>query len=57
MLCITKLQTPSRSRYLELPEYWMFIEQYWSTDPRDRPSTEGADVTVKNEFYWLFRSR
>ncbi|KAG2060322.1 kinase-like protein [Suillus hirtellus] len=50
ILCIAKSQTPSRSRYPVLPEkYWRFIEQCWSTDPRDRPSTEGADVTIRNE--------
>ncbi|KAG1782855.1 kinase-like domain-containing protein, partial [Suillus placidus] len=43
ILCIAKSQIPSRSRYPELPErYWQFIEQCWSTDPRERPSTEGA---------------
>ncbi|KAG1735012.1 kinase-like protein [Suillus lakei] len=54
VLCIAKSQTPSRARYLELPDkYWPFIEQCWSADPRDRPSTEGADVTIRNEFYSL----
>ncbi|KAG1873606.1 kinase-like protein [Suillus subalutaceus] len=58
VLCIAKSQTPSRSRYPELPEqYWQFIEQCWSTDPRDRPSTEGADVTIRNDFYSLSRPR
>ncbi|KAG1873590.1 kinase-like protein [Suillus subalutaceus] len=54
ILCIAKSQTPSRSRYAELPErYWQFIEQCWSTDPRERPSTEGADTAIRNEFYSL----
>ncbi|KAG2343684.1 kinase-like protein [Suillus weaverae] len=58
ILCIAKSQTPSRSRYPELPErYWQFIEQCWSTDPRERPSTEGADTAIRNEFYSLSRSR
>ncbi|KAG2343686.1 kinase-like protein [Suillus weaverae] len=57
ILCIVKSQTPSRSRYPELPErYWQFIEQCWSTHPRDRPSTEGADSAIRNEFYSLSRS-
>ncbi|KAG2036655.1 kinase-like domain-containing protein [Suillus americanus] len=56
ILCIAKSQTPSRSRYPELAEqYWQFIEQCWSTDPRDRPSTEGADTAIRNEFYSLSR--
>jgi len=58
VLCIAKSEKPSRPRYPELPEkYWVFVEQCWSTDPRDRPSTEGADVTIRNEFYSLSRSR
>ncbi|KAG1782856.1 kinase-like protein, partial [Suillus placidus] len=57
ILCIAKSQTPSRSRYVELPErYWQFIEQCWSTHPWDRPSTEGADTEIRNEFYSLSRS-
>ncbi|KAG2036658.1 kinase-like domain-containing protein [Suillus americanus] len=56
ILCIAKSQTPSRSRYLELPEqYWQFIEQCWSTYPWNRPSTEGADTAISNEFYSLSR--
>ncbi|KAG1892019.1 kinase-like protein [Suillus subluteus] len=58
VLSIAKSEKPSRSRYPELPEkYWTFIEQCWSTDPRDRPSTEGADTAIRNEFYSLSRSR
>ncbi|KAG2343704.1 kinase-like protein [Suillus weaverae] len=58
VLCIARSEKPSRSRYPELPEeHWTFIEQCWSTDPRDRPSTEEADVMVRNEFYSLSRSR
>ncbi|KAG2073654.1 kinase-like protein [Suillus decipiens] len=58
VLCIAKSQTPFRTRYPELPEkYWPLIEQCWSTDPRDRPSTEGADVRIRNEYYSLSRSR
>ncbi|KAG2341783.1 kinase-like protein [Suillus weaverae] len=57
VLCIAKSQMPSRSRYPELPErYWQFIEQCWSTDPRERPSTERADTVIRNEFYSLSRS-
>ncbi|KAG2036651.1 kinase-like protein, partial [Suillus americanus] len=56
ILCIAKSQTPSRSRYPELAEqYWKFIEQCWSTHPQDRPSTEGADTAIRNEFYSLSR--
>ncbi|KAG1893441.1 kinase-like domain-containing protein [Suillus fuscotomentosus] len=56
VLCIAKSQTPSRFRYPELPEnYWQLIEKCWSTDPQDRPSTEGADVMIRNEFYSLLR--
>ncbi|KAG1848904.1 kinase-like domain-containing protein [Suillus subluteus] len=56
ILCIAKSQTPSRFRYHELPErYWEFIEQCWSTDPQDRPSTEGVDTAIRNEFYSLSR--
>ncbi|KAG2046582.1 kinase-like protein [Suillus hirtellus] len=51
VLHIAKSETPSRTHYPELPEkYRPFIEQCWSTDPRDRPSTEEADVTIRNEF-------
>ncbi|KAG2055087.1 kinase-like protein [Suillus hirtellus] len=57
IFCIAKSETPSRSRYSALPEkYWEFIEQCWSTDPSDRPSTERADTTIRNEFYSLSRS-
>ncbi|KAG2042034.1 kinase-like domain-containing protein [Suillus americanus] len=56
VLCIAKSEKPSRSRHPELAEkYWTFIEQCWSTDPRDRPSTEAAEVTIRNEFYSLSR--
>ncbi|KAG2087449.1 kinase-like domain-containing protein [Suillus discolor] len=58
ILCIVKSQTPPRFRYPELPEqYWPIIEQCWSTDPRDRPSTKGADTTISNEFNLLSISR
>jgi serine/threonine protein kinase len=58
ILCIAKSQTPSRSRYPELPEqYWQFIEKCWSTQPSNRPSTEGADTAIRNEFYSLSRPR
>jgi serine/threonine protein kinase len=58
ILCIAKSQTPSRSRYPELPEqYWQHIEQCWSTQPSDRPSTEQAHITIRNEFYSLSRTR
>jgi serine/threonine protein kinase len=57
ILCIAQSQSPSRARYPELPEkYWPFLEQYWSTDPQDRPSTEGANSMIKNEYYSLSRS-
>ncbi|KAG2068092.1 kinase-like protein [Suillus decipiens] len=54
VLCIAKAQTPSRFRYPELPErYWEFIKGCWSTNPRERPPTEGADLDIRNEFYSL----
>ncbi|KAG2349257.1 kinase-like protein [Suillus weaverae] len=57
ILCVAKSQTPSRSRYPELPEqYWQLIEQCWSTDPRERPSTEKVDGQIKNEFQALSRA-
>ncbi|KAG2036653.1 kinase-like domain-containing protein [Suillus americanus] len=56
VLCIARSEKPSRARYTELPEkYWTFIEKCWSTDPRDRQSTEGADTAIRNEFYSLSR--
>ncbi|KAG2119339.1 kinase-like domain-containing protein [Suillus clintonianus] len=52
-----KSETPSRSRYPPLPEkYWEFIEECWSADPRDRPSTEAAEGVIRNEYYALSRS-
>ncbi|KAG2073651.1 kinase-like protein [Suillus decipiens] len=58
VLCIARSETPSRARYSELSEkYWQFIEQCWSTDPRDRPSTDEANETIRNEFYSLSGSR
>ncbi|KAG1852705.1 kinase-like protein, partial [Suillus subluteus] len=52
-----KPEKPSRSRYPVLPEkYWEFIEQCWSIDPRDRPSTERAGEEIRREFYALSRS-
>ncbi|KAG2127296.1 uncharacterized protein EDB93DRAFT_1148832 [Suillus bovinus] len=58
ILCIAKSQTPSRSRYPELPEQcWPFIEQCWSTNPWGRPSADGADEVIRNEFDSLSRSR
>ncbi|KAG2141626.1 kinase-like domain-containing protein [Suillus cothurnatus] len=57
VLCIARSETPSRPRYPELPDkYWEFIERCWSADPRDRPSTERADVTIRNEYNSLSRS-
>ncbi|KAG2116774.1 kinase-like domain-containing protein [Suillus clintonianus] len=57
VLCIARSEKPSRSRYpVLLEKYWQFIKQCWSTDPRDRPSTEGADGVIRNEFYSLSRS-
>ncbi|KAG2143615.1 kinase-like domain-containing protein [Suillus clintonianus] len=57
VLCIAKSETPSRSRYPVLPDkYWEFIEQCWSTDPRDRPSTQGANRMIRNEYHALSRS-
>jgi hypothetical protein len=48
---------PSRSRYPALPDkYWPFIEQCWSIKPRDRPSTEDVDKTIRNEFHSLSRA-
>ncbi|KAG2129051.1 kinase-like domain-containing protein [Suillus bovinus] len=58
ILCIAKSQTPSRSRYPELPEqYWSFIEQCWSANPWGRPSAAGADTTIRNEFALLSGSQ
>ncbi|KAG1848908.1 kinase-like domain-containing protein, partial [Suillus subluteus] len=58
IICIVKSQTPARFRYPELPEkYWTFIEQCWSTDPRDRQPTKEADAAIRNEFYSLSRPR
>ncbi|KAG2116775.1 kinase-like domain-containing protein, partial [Suillus clintonianus] len=58
VLCIARSQKPSRPRYPALVEkYWQFIEECWSTDPLDRPSTEGADGVIRTEFYSLSRSR
>ncbi|KAG0703871.1 kinase-like domain-containing protein [Suillus ampliporus] len=58
ILCIAKSETPSRSRYPALPDkYWHIIEQCWSTDPQERPSTEGVDGDIRNEFYSLSRSQ
>ncbi|KAG2156412.1 kinase-like domain-containing protein [Suillus clintonianus] len=57
ILCIARSEKPSRSRYPVLPEkYWEFIEKCWSTDPRDRPSTEAADGMIRNEFHSLSRA-
>lgn len=57
VLCIAKSEKPSRARYPELSEsYWTFIEQCWSTDPRDRPSTRGANGTIRDEFSSLLGS-
>ncbi|KAG1794073.1 kinase-like domain-containing protein [Suillus subaureus] len=58
VLCIARSEKPSRARYSELSEqYWTLMEQCWSTDPRDRPSTKGVDAMIGNEFYSLSRSR
>ncbi|KAG0703881.1 kinase-like domain-containing protein, partial [Suillus ampliporus] len=58
ILCIAKSETPSRSRYPALPDkYWHFIEQCWSTNPQDRPSTGRVDQMVRNESHLLSRSR
>ncbi|KAG1797209.1 kinase-like domain-containing protein [Suillus subaureus] len=52
-----RLEKPSRSRYLVLPEkYWEFIERCWSIDPRNRPSTKRADAVIRNEFDLLSNS-
>ncbi|KAG2369057.1 hypothetical protein BDR07DRAFT_1389461, partial [Suillus spraguei] len=56
--CIDRSEKPSRARYPELAEhYWQFIEQCWSTNPRERPSTEGVDTVIRNELYLLSRPR
>ncbi|KAG1901446.1 kinase-like domain-containing protein, partial [Suillus fuscotomentosus] len=56
VLHISRSERPSRIRYPELPEkYWPFIEQCWSTDPRDHPSMEEADVMIRNEIDSLSR--
>ncbi|KAG1858631.1 kinase-like domain-containing protein [Suillus tomentosus] len=55
--CVARSETSSRARYPELPEkYWAFMERCWSTNPRDRPSTEEVDITIRNEFDSLSRS-
>lgn len=57
ILAIHKKEKPYRSRYPVLLErHWQFIEQCWSTDPRDRPSTESVDRAIRNEFHSLSRS-
>ncbi|KAG1873605.1 kinase-like protein [Suillus subalutaceus] len=57
VLCIARLEMPSRARYPEIPEkYWTLMEQCWSTKPLERPSTEGVDVTIRNEFH-LYNQR
>ncbi|KAG2116788.1 kinase-like protein [Suillus clintonianus] len=57
VLCIARSEKPSRLRYpVLLEKYWQFIEQCWSTDPRDRPSTEAAEGVIRNEYYALSRS-
>ncbi|KAG1755340.1 kinase-like domain-containing protein [Suillus lakei] len=51
ILCIAKSEKPSRARYPVLPDkYWDIIEQCWSTDPEDRPSTERVDCIIGDEF-------
>ncbi|KAG0703873.1 kinase-like domain-containing protein [Suillus ampliporus] len=58
ILCIAKLEKPSRSRYPVLPDkYWHVIEQCWSANPQDRPSTEPLDREIRNEFDSLSESR
>ncbi|KAG0703878.1 kinase-like domain-containing protein [Suillus ampliporus] len=58
ILCIAKLQMPSRSRYPVLSDkYWQVIEQCWSANPQDRPSTESLDREIRNEFDSLSGSR
>ncbi|KAG2073674.1 kinase-like protein [Suillus decipiens] len=58
VLCIARSEKPYRDRYPELPEkYWTFIEECWSPDPWDRPSTRGADAVIRKEFYSLSKSR
>ncbi|KAG1752439.1 kinase-like domain-containing protein, partial [Suillus paluster] len=48
ILCIAKSENPSRSRYPALPnKYWYFMEQCWSADPQDRPSTERVNRFIK----------
>ncbi|KAG1891986.1 kinase-like domain-containing protein [Suillus subluteus] len=58
ILAMHKSEKPSRSRYpVLLEKHWQFIEQCWSTDSKDHPSTERADQVIRNEFYSLCRSR
>ncbi|KAG2047498.1 kinase-like protein, partial [Suillus hirtellus] len=53
---VSRSERPSRTHYPELLEkYWPFIEQRWSTDPQDRPSTEEVDVMIRNEIDSLSR--
>ncbi|KAG2138079.1 kinase-like domain-containing protein [Suillus bovinus] len=49
LMSIISSQKPSRVYYPGLPgKYWSFIEKCWSTKPRDRPSTEEADVAIRD---------
>ncbi|KAG1719774.1 kinase-like protein [Suillus lakei] len=41
---------PDRSRYPAIPdEYWRFIGECWSTEPRNRPSTERVVQVIRDE--------
>jgi len=33
--------------------YWSFIEQCWSAEPQERPSTNKAVDVIRDEFDWL----
>ncbi|KAG1797208.1 uncharacterized protein BJ212DRAFT_1406401 [Suillus subaureus] len=57
ILAMHKSEKPSQSHYpVLLEKHWQFIEQCWSTDPRDHPLMERADDMIRNEFYSLSRS-
>ncbi|KAG0703883.1 kinase-like domain-containing protein [Suillus ampliporus] len=58
ILCIAKSEKPSRSRYPVLPDkYWHLIEQCWSADPQDRPSTERSVYGSRQHAVLLYSKR
>ncbi|KAJ8591392.1 kinase-like protein [Rhizopogon salebrosus TDB-379] len=48
--CICTLEKPSRSRYSIIPDkHWHFIEQCWSAQPQERPSTDSVVDVIRDE--------